>query len=112
MSFAESMLDRGMNVAGEIWPSADTMKRLFQDVGLTRDESGSVLEKVSDALNKWPVFAEECEVPTPMIVNVRERIARIRQSVFNTKGASVQPSAEITPADEIPGRKSGKRFGI
>lgn len=112
MSFAESMLDRGMSVAGEIWPSADTMKRLFQDVGLTRDESKSVLEKVSDALNQWPVFAKECEVPTPMIVNVRERMARIRQSVFNTKGASVQPIAEITPTDEIPERKSGKRFGV
>jgi hypothetical protein len=107
MSFAESMLDRGMNVAGEVWPSAATMKQLFEGAGLTRNESERAIDQAAAAINEWPAIAKESEVPRPMIENVRDRLARLRQSVF-PKVTIGQPAGEILPLPELPKKKTGR----
>ena len=107
MNFAESMVDRGMTVAGEVWPSEATMKNLFKDAGLTTDESQRVFDQVDEAIDKWPNIAKDCGVPKAMAGNVRDHLARIRKNVFPAKVAADRSAVEILPLPLTPRKKTG-----
>jgi len=81
MSFGESMVDRGMTIAGEVWPSLASLEDLFVSASLPREESRGLIERVTEAVNKWPQVAQECGVPSELASRVQERIRRVRQAV-------------------------------
>lgn len=82
MTFSESILDRGMAIAGEVWPSIASLTELFVSASLPKDECQSLIGKVSEAISLWPQVAAECQVPESMVSHVQERIERVRRSVF------------------------------
>lgn len=82
MSFAESVLGRGMTIAGEVWPTLSRLTELFMSATLEKEECRMIIEKAIEAVAQWPRVAKTSSVPPEMIKHVQERLARIKQAVL------------------------------
>jgi serine/threonine-protein kinase HipA len=82
MTFDSGMLERGMLVSGEVWPTVATMEALCLDAGLTRDEFQTILKDVAAALKKWPAFAKQARLSTAKTQEIRERHRLIQSRII------------------------------
>jgi serine/threonine-protein kinase HipA len=82
ITFSSAMLQRGMSVAGEVWPSSRTMETLCGNAGLSRAEYRDILAAVTNATSAWQNTAKSCDVPPALIAEVQTRLARMRNEVL------------------------------
>lgn len=93
--YSPMMLERGMTIAGEIWPSVKTMETLSVDAGLSHSSFAAIVEQVGDAVADWPKHAEAAGVPIALTAEITERIRKIRQSAFPR--VTLLPKAQERP---------------
>jgi len=84
LTFSPGILQRGMTVAGEVWPNSKTMEVLCRDAGLSSEEYMESLEAVTTATRQWKHFAQEAQVPAPLEAEVEQRLQRMRREVFGS----------------------------
>lgn len=82
LTFSAGILQRGMTVAGEVWPSSKTMETLCLEAGLTAKEYNHILQTVKAATLQWKRFAEESAVPDALAAQVEQRLQKMRQEVL------------------------------
>ena len=82
LTFSPGILQRGMTVAGEVWPSGKTMEALCLEAGLTVEEYKETLQSVKTATRQWKRFAEESAVPTALAAEVEQRLQKMRREVL------------------------------
>jgi serine/threonine-protein kinase HipA len=82
LTFSPGLLQRGMTVAGKVWPSGKTMEALCLEAGLTAVEYKENLQSVKAATLQWKRFAEESAVPTALAAEVEQRLQKMRQEVL------------------------------
>lgn len=118
MGFGESMIDRGMSIAGEVWPSLTSLTELFVSASLPPADCRNLIDQVAGAVAKWPHVAAECGVPKNLALLVHERIGRVHQAVFPkvipvAVKLAPPPGKEVSGQNDVQaaskGRKSGKR---
>ena len=81
MTFDSGMLERGMLVGGEVWPTVATMEALCLDAGLAKDEFQIILKEVTAALKRWPTFAKQARLSTAKTNEIRERHRLIQSRI-------------------------------
>jgi serine/threonine-protein kinase HipA len=81
ITFDAGILERGMLISGEVWPSATTMEALCFDVGLAGEEVRSIFSDVKAALKKWPRFAQQAGLSAAKIKEIAERHQLIQSRV-------------------------------
>jgi serine/threonine-protein kinase HipA len=81
ITYDAGMLERGLLVSGEVWPSVKTMEVLCLDAGLTKDEFQKIYDGVIKALRKWPVIARQVGLSTSKMEEIRERHRLIQSRV-------------------------------
>lgn len=84
LTFSPGILQRGMTVAGELWPSGKTMEALCLDAGLSAGEYYETLQKVNAATLEWNRFAKESAVPAALAGEVEQRLQKMRREVLGT----------------------------
>lgn len=82
LTFSPGILQRGMTVAGEVWPSGKTMEALCLDAGLSAGEFNETLQKVNAATLEWEHFAKESAVPVALAGEVEQRLQKMRREVL------------------------------
>jgi serine/threonine-protein kinase HipA len=82
LTFSPGILQRGMTVAGEVWPSRKTMATLCLEAGLTAEEYNETLQAVKAATRQWKRFAEESAVPAALAAEVEQRLQKMRREVL------------------------------
>jgi serine/threonine-protein kinase HipA len=82
LTFSSGMLQRGMTISGEVWPSGKTMKALCLEAGLTAEEYNEILQAVKTATLEWKRFAKEAGVPAALTTEVEQRLQKMRQEVL------------------------------
>ena len=82
LTFSSGILQRGMTVAGEVWPSGKTMKALCLEASLTTEEYNETLQSVKGATMQWKRFAEESAVPAALTAEVEQRLQKMRREVL------------------------------
>ena len=82
LTFSPGILQRGMTVAGEVWPSGKTMEALCLDAGLTAQEYKETVQKVNAATLEWEHFAKESAVPAALAREVEQRLQKMRQEAL------------------------------
>jgi serine/threonine-protein kinase HipA len=82
LTFSPGILQRGMTVAGEVWPNTKTMETLCLEAGLSAEEYKEALEAVTTATLQWKRFAEESAVPTALAAEVEQRLQKMRREVL------------------------------
>lgn len=87
LTFSPGILQRGMTVAGEVWPSRKTMESLCLEAGLTAEEYNETLQSVKAATRQWKCFAEESSVPAALTAEVEQRLQKMRREVFGENSA-------------------------
>ena len=85
VTFHSGMLDRGLRVAGEVWPHLSVMETMGREVGITSAEFAELADAVQMAIGAWPKFARRAGVPRELAAEVRAWHRRIRESVITTK---------------------------
>lgn len=84
LTFSPGILQRGMTVAGEVWPSGKTMEALCLDAGLSAGEYHETLQKVNAATLEWKRFAKESGMPAALAGEVEQRLQKMRREVLGT----------------------------
>lgn len=82
LTFSPGILQRGMTVAGEVWPSGKTMEALCLEAGLTVEEYKETLQSVKTATRQWKRFAEDAAVPAALSAEVEQRLQKMRREVL------------------------------
>ncbi len=82
LTFSPGILQRGMTIAGEVWPSRKTMEALCLEAGLTAVEYNEILHAVKSATLEWKRFAKEAGVPASLATEVEQRLQKMRHEVF------------------------------
>ena len=82
LTFSPGILQRGMTIAGEVWPSGKTMEALCLEAGLTELEYKEALHAVKSATLEWKRFAKEADVPASITKEVEQRLHKMRQEVL------------------------------
>lgn len=82
LTFSPGILQRGMTVAGEVWPSGKTMEALCLEAGLTAEEYHEGLHTVRAAIGQWKRFAEESAVPAALATEVEQRLQKMRRELL------------------------------
>ncbi|MFI0347974.1 MAG: type II toxin-antitoxin system HipA family toxin [Chthoniobacterales bacterium] len=82
LNYTTGILERGMLVSGEVWPSFKTMEALCIDAGMTKKEFKKIFEEVDAAITQWPRFAKQAGVSSSMAQEIKERHRRIRNEVI------------------------------
>jgi len=81
LTYGEGYLQRGTQVAGEVWPKLATMETLCQGAGIRKDTFRSLVDEVRKALRKWGSFADGCELPPIVRKEISTRFQRIDKAV-------------------------------
>lgn len=102
--FHSGMLDRGLRVNGEVWPSLDTMREMSNDVGISNDEFAGIVDGVESAIADWPRFAKMANVSEVTRNEVADWHTRIRQTVISTKRISPRNTVAELPNESASGR--------
>jgi serine/threonine-protein kinase HipA len=82
LTFSPGILQRGMTVAGEVWPSAKTMETLCLEAGLTPEEYQETLQAAKAATLQWKHHAKQSAVPAALVAEVEQRLKKMRREVF------------------------------
>jgi serine/threonine-protein kinase HipA len=82
LTFSSGVLQRGMTISGEVWPSGKTMEALCLEAGLTAEEYSEILQAVKTATLEWKRFAKEAGVPAALTAEVEQRLQKMRQEVL------------------------------
>jgi serine/threonine-protein kinase HipA len=82
LTFSLGILQRGMTIAGEVWPTGKTMQALCLEAGLTAVEYTETLHAVKSATLEWKRFAKEADVPTSTTTEVEQRLQKMRHEVL------------------------------
>ena len=82
LTFSPGILQRGMTIAGEVWPSRKTMEALCLEAGLTAVEYNEILHAVKSATLEWKRFAKESGVPASLATEVEQRLQKMRHEVL------------------------------
>jgi serine/threonine-protein kinase HipA len=82
LTFLPGILQRGMTIAGEVWPSEKTMEALCLEAGLTAVEYNEILHAVKSTTSEWKRFAKEAGVPASLATEVEQRLQKMRHEVL------------------------------
>jgi len=82
LTFSPGILQRGMTISGEVWPSGKAMEALCLEAGLTAVEYNEILHAVKTATLEWKQFAKEAGVPASLTTEVEQRLQKMRQEVL------------------------------
>jgi serine/threonine-protein kinase HipA len=63
LTYSPGSLSRGLTIAGEVRPNADTLVSFLGSVSLSAAEVSQLIEEVRRALSRWEEFADQAEVP-------------------------------------------------
>ena len=75
------MLERGMLMNGEVWPSWKAVEALCVDTAVSPKEVKSCFDAVDKAIARWPRFARKAGVSAAMTEEIKKRHERIRDAV-------------------------------
>lgn len=85
LTFTPGTLSRGLTIAGEVRPSAETLVSFLGSVAISRHEAAQLCEEVLAATARWAEFAGEARVSqsnggeiAAALAQALERIGRIR----------------------------------
>jgi len=78
LTYAPGTLSRGLTIAGEVRPSAETLVSFLASVAIARTEVAQLCEQVLAATSRWTEFAGEAGVARP---KAEEIDAALRQAV-------------------------------
>lgn len=81
LTYGEGYLQRGTQVAGEVWPKLATMEALCLGAGLKKDVFHGAVDAVRDALKQWPALAEAHDVSKARRKEITARLRRIEKEV-------------------------------
>ncbi len=81
LTYSEGYLQRGIQVAGEVWPKLATMEELCLGAGIKKDAFQAAVDSVRSALKHWPVLAKENGVSKARREEVTARFQRIEEEV-------------------------------
>lgn len=81
LTYSEGYLQRGTQVAGEVWPKIGTMETLCLGAGIKKGAFHAAFGAVRDALSQWPVLAKENGVSTAKREEINARFKRIEKEV-------------------------------
>ncbi len=81
LTYSEGYLQRGTQVAGEIWPKLSTIEALCLSAGLKKDAFSSIVSAVRTALQRWPDWAGQAELSTARREEIAQRFRRIDAEV-------------------------------
>jgi len=81
LTYGESYLQRGTQVAGEVWPKLATMEALCLGAGIKKDVFQGAVDSVRNALNQWPALAEASGVSKAKREEITARFQRIEKEV-------------------------------
>ena len=82
LTFSPGILQRGMTIVGEVWPSGESMEALCLESGLTTVEYNEILHAVKSATLEWKRFAKESGVPASLATEVEQRLQKMRHEVL------------------------------
>jgi hypothetical protein len=81
LTYGGGYLQRGTQVAGEVWPKLATMEALCLGAGIKKDAFQASVDSVREALHQWPALAEENGVSTARREEITARFQRIEKEV-------------------------------
>jgi serine/threonine-protein kinase HipA len=81
VSFHSVMLERGMQIRGEVWPTVSTMREIGSELEISTSEFNALFKKIVVAIARWKEFARAADVPANLLREIGERHDRIRESV-------------------------------
>ncbi|EIP99305.1 HipA-like protein [Opitutaceae bacterium TAV1] len=81
LTYSSGILERGVLVNGEVWPSRATMEHLCADAGVSRKNFQSLFKEVVASLGRWREFASEVRLPTSKTTEIRERLHHVHSRV-------------------------------
>jgi serine/threonine-protein kinase HipA len=81
LTYSEGYLQRGTQIAGEVWPRLATMESLCLGAGVKRDAFHAAVENVRAALKQWPDLAEENGISKAKHEEIATRFHRIDKEV-------------------------------
>lgn len=81
LTYSEGYLQRGTQVAGEVWPKLSTIEALCLSAGLTKYTFSSIISSVRNALQKWPDWAGQAELSKARCEEITRRFRRIDAEV-------------------------------
>jgi len=81
LTYSEGYLQRGTQVAGEVWPRLSTIEALSLSAGLKKDAFSSIVSSVRNALLQWSDWADQAELPKFRREEIAKRFHRIDQEV-------------------------------
>lgn len=82
LTYSSGIIQRGTQIAGEVWPKAATMEALCRSASLTKGEFDAALESVRAAVARWEQWADEGSLPCAKATEIRSRFDRIQYEVF------------------------------
>lgn len=82
LTYSSGIVQRGTQIAGEVWPKAATMQKLCEGAGIGREEFRENLDEVLAAIKKWPKWAAESGVPRERKSAITDRLRRITAEVL------------------------------
>lgn len=81
LTYGEGYLQRGMQVAGEVWPRLGTIEALCRDGGVGKDAFHAIFDEVQTALKRWPEWAGESDLSKGRREEMAGRFQRITKEV-------------------------------
>ncbi len=82
LTYSSGLIQRGTQVAGEVWPKLATMELLCRDASVSKDEFASVIENVQSSVSRWRFWADESGLPAAKTEEIQGRLDRIRGEVL------------------------------
>jgi serine/threonine-protein kinase HipA len=88
LTYSSGMLQRGTQIAGEVWPQVATMEALCRSAGLAADEFAEVLEPVRASVSRWNQWADAGGLSRAKADEIQSRFDRINAVVFKARSDS------------------------
>ncbi len=82
LTYSEGYLQRGTQVAGEVWPKLATMEALCLSAGVKKGDFHSAVDSVRRALSQWPKWADQAGISKSRREEIANRLVRIQSEVF------------------------------
>lgn len=82
LTYSSGSLQRGTQIAGEVWPKAARMEALCRNAGLTKEEFDTALGSVRSSVARWRQWADENGLPKAKADEIRNRFDRIQNEVL------------------------------
>lgn len=82
LTYSSGIVQRGTQIAGEVWPKVATMEELCQNASLTKEEFHAAIESVHSSVGRWQQWADESGLPSAKAIEIKSRFDRIQNEVF------------------------------